>query len=546
VVSVSRRELLGWLLGAPLASSACRRKVRDFPGSIRGASLSVGHKLRQIGNATLEQAPTPARRVGVAIVGAGPSGLSAAWRLEQLNEPDYLVFELERHAGGTSAYGTDGVVAYPWGAHYVPVPRPDNRALVGLLDEMGVIERDQHGGIVGKERYLVREPEERLFAAGKWHRGLFPTELSSSDDLAQLARFNREIDAWVAWRDGRGRRAFTLPVNRCSDDAEVTVLDKTSALNWLDERGLFSRRLRWYVEYACRDDYGSSLDTTSAWAMLFYFASRMSAPGVESAGFLAWPEGNGRLVKHLSQPLGARLQTGQIVTDILPSEAGVQVCALDTERGTLTRYLAEHVILAVPKFIVPRVLRPWRDRPPPHIAAFSYGAWLVANLHLRHRPKSVGQELAWDNVIFDSPSLGYVAATHQQLADYGPTILTYYRPFLDKDPDAARRRLAELTHSDFCDAIMTDLGRAHRDLDEAIERIDVWRWGHAMVRPTPGFVWSAARKKAAEPFGRVHFAHSDLSGLALFEEAQDRGIYAAEAVLRARGRSFEALAALPA
>jgi hypothetical protein len=62
-----------------------------------------------------------------------------------------------------------------------------------------------------------------------------------------------------------------------------------------------------------------------------------------------------------------------------------------------------------------------------------------------------------------------------------------------------------------------------------------------MVRPGPGFIWSAARKRAAEPLGRVHFAHSDLSGVGLFEEAQDHGVRAAEEVLRAEGHGFETI-----
>ena len=61
------------------------------------------------------------------------------------------------------------------------------------------------------------------------------------------------------------------------------------------------------------------------------------------------------------------------------------------------------------------------------------------------------------------------------------------------------------------------------------------------VRPVPGFQWGPARRKAAEPLGRLHFAHSDLSGVALFEEAQDNGIRAAEEVLRAFGREFASL-----
>jgi len=62
-----------------------------------------------------------------------------------------------------------------------------------------------------------------------------------------------------------------------------------------------------------------------------------------------------------------------------------------------------------------------------------------------------------------------------------------------------------------------------------------------MVRPRPGFVWGAARQAAARPRGGIHFAHSDLSGVALFEEALDQGVRAAEEVLAARGIASESL-----
>jgi protoporphyrinogen oxidase len=538
-VTVSRRELLALLASTPLALPGCRRSGRELPGSIRGGSLQVGHRLR---DATVERASGPPVRVKVAIVGAGPSGLSAAWRLERLGERDFVVLDLEGQAGGTSTYGTDGVVPHPWGAHYVPVPTRDNPALTALLREMGALSgNDEDGDPRAKEELLVRAPEERVFAGGRWHEGLFPHAIARPDDEAELSRFQKDVDRWVAFRDSRGRRAFTLPMRRSSDDAEVTALDRTSAAEWLDQRAFTSRLLRWYVEYACRDDYGSTLQNTSAWAMMFYFCSRVPAPHEESEPFIAWPEGNGRIVQHLAGIAGKRLRTGMLVTDVVPGEDGVDVSALDAASGTLTHYRADAVVLAVQKFIVPRILRPWREKPPGHLAAFSYGAWWVANVHLKRRPESHGFPFAWDNVLYDSRSLGYVVATHQRLSDYGPTVWTYYQPMCGSDPALERQRLAEMTHADFAAEVFGDLDRAHSGLHDAIERVDVWRWGHAMARPTPGFIWGAARKKAREPFGRVHFAHSDLSGLGLFEEAQDHGVRAAEEVLRGLGREVETL-----
>jgi phytoene dehydrogenase-like protein len=542
---VSRRGLLSGAArtraALPLAS-ACK-SVGSVPGELRGGAMALGHELR---SASLEQASAEAERVGIAIVGAGPSGLSAAWRLERLGYRDFVVLELEARAGGTASYGTDGVVPYPWGAHYVPVPTAENHGLVALLDEIGVLGRDEHGGVRGQERWLVRQPEERVFAGGRWHEGLFPSALAGPEDLAELRRFEAEMSRLSGWRDARGRRAFALPMWASSDDAEVTAYDRISAAAWLDQHHFHSPLLRWYVEYACRDDYGSSLSRTSAWAMLFYFCARVPGPGQGSAPFLSWPEGNGRLVAHLGRVAGERLRTGALVTDVRPSEGGVELALLDARTRQLSRLRASSAILATPTFVSARLVRPWRDARPQFLDEFQFAPWWVANIHLKERPASKGFPFAWDNVLYDSPSVGYVVATHQALRDRGPSIWTYYRPLWEEEPKAMRGKLTELTQAAAATEVMNDLARAHRSLRAAIERIDVWRWGHARIAPAPGFLFGAARRKAAQSLGALHFAHSDLSGIPLFEEAQARGVVAAEAALRPLGREVPALYGAPA
>ena len=62
-----------------------------------------------------------------------------------------------------------------------------------------------------------------------------------------------------------------------------------------------------------------------------------------------------------------------------------------------------------------------------------------------------------------------------------------------------------------------------------------------MVKPIPGAMWGGARAAAAAPIGNVHFAHSDLSGIALFEEANWQGTRAAEEILDGLGMAGESL-----
>jgi hypothetical protein len=157
---------------------------------------------------------------------------------------------------------------------------------------------------------------------------------------------------------------------------------------------------------------------------------------------------------------------------------------------------------------------------------------MVANIHLKGFPESHGFPLAWDNVIYDSRSLGYVVSTHQIPRYRGETVWTYYLPLSGPDARGARRDLYSLDYKQACDAIVTELSRCHIEFAKNIKRIDIMRWGHAMTRPRPGDIWSPERKRAAKSFGPLHFAHTDLSGFALFEEAFAHGVRAAEEVRR--------------
>jgi hypothetical protein len=134
-------------------------------------------------------------------------------------------------------------------------------------------------------------------------------------------------------------------------------------------------------------------------------------------------------------------------------------------------------------------------------------------------------------VIYESPSLGYVTATHQKEIDYGPTILTYYYPMCE-DPNG-RTTLLNYDWNQLAEVCLTDLSRAHSDIRELTTRLDVMRWGHAMISPRTGFIWSGERQKAVKPYRNIHFAHTDLGGVALFEEAFYHGLRAAAEVLTA-------------
>ena len=525
-------------LGAGLVPTASGRDPRPA-GELLGPSFLTGHKLR---GADWPE-PSEQRWIPLLIVGGGIAGLSAAWWLRRSGFEDFRLLELEQQPGGNSRYGENRVSAYPWGAHYLPLPGVDLPWVRLLLSDLGVLLGDpvvpepRYG-----ERHLCFAPQERLFLHGGWQEGLLPKRGVGRRDLEQYRRFFALMEDYRQRRGGDGKRAFALPMAESSRDERLLGLDRGSMRDWLLEQGFDSPYLHWYVDYACRDDFGCASGQTSAWAGLHYFTSRTGGgEDVREGAVLTWPEGNGWIARRLAERLDARIARRQAVFRVAEIAGGVAVDAFDMESQQVTRWLAEQVVWAAPSFLLPHVCGNLPEALRHAVQGFGYAPWLVANLTLRGFPESRGgAPLAWDNVLHQSPSLGYVVATHQDWRSREEgTVLTYYRPLSEFTPEAGRKLLLSRNAYDWTESILADLSRPHPDIRELAERVDIFRWGHAMARPSPGSLWHGEREWVAGGFGRIHPAHSDLSGFSLFEEAQYRGVMAARtAGSRLCGREF--------
>ena len=488
-----------------------------------GASHERGHRLRApTSPAAAASAPLPTasvnRRASVLVVGAGVAGLAAARAVARSGVDDVHLLELEDVPGGNSRGHTMAGLGCPLGAHYLPLPGPAAREVSEWLHEIGLL-RTELGRTIADERHLCHSPQERLYVDGGWVDGLLPPAELASRTAAQYERFGLEVSR-------AQRLGFAVPTTRAPWTAEHAELDAQIFGVWLARKGFDDPRLRWYLDYCCRDDYGAGIDTVSAWAGLHYFASRHGFHGLADStdhdpdAVLTWPDGNAWLVAKLAAPFADRIHTGRTVLRVIEQRHGVDVLAWDERTAQAESWTADRVVLAVPLHVASRIV----DNPPEALRAAAavqtQAPWLVANLlldrPLRDRP---GAPPSWDNVRYGSSSLGYVDAGHQGLSPMAtpgrPRVLTAYQSL----PRAQRQALLSEPWTAWAERVIAELTPMHADLPERLQRIDLMRYGHAMAVPTPGQRGSAALAALRAMRGRVRFAHADLVGCSVFEEA---------------------------
>ena len=531
-----RRDFLRTVGAAALAGCAPSGKPALPPGELLGMSQALGHRLHNGGFPAWSET----RKTGVLIVGAGISGLSAAWTLARAGVDDFLLLDMESEAGGNSRAGQSPLVAYPWGAHYLPFPTRESTAVRELLAELGVLQGDPAAATPSyEERYLCATPQERIYRNGLWEEGLLPHRGIAAAEREMQHRFHERMEELKQARGRDGRRVFAIPMELSSRDPEWLALDRISFSQWLNDNGYTAPSLHWLANYATRDDYGTAHHQTSAWAGLHYFACRNGGAANAAADtVLTAPEGNAWLARGLARHAAGRILTEALAWRIEESKSAIAVNVL---QGMKTmRIEARQLIWAAPLFVLPRA---WPAVPGELKAAAldgDYSPWLTANLHLADFPEERhGAPPAWDNVFHDSPGLGYVVATHQLIRRRLPgTVFTYYRALHEIAPAEGRRLLLETSRDAWAEGILAELEQVHPDIRHLATRLDVFRNGHAMRRPVPGSLWYGQRQKLVDfRHPRITLAHADLSGFSLFEEAQYRGVAAASQALSAAGFS---------
>jgi len=526
----SRRSFLK-VVGAALIAvpflQFCSDKIAVMMIRLSGTKYLLGHRL------WIKDFPKPTKQIQIPylIVGGGISGLSAARQFQKRGISDFLMLELENHLGGNSSNGENKYSKYPLGAHYLPLPNFQDKELLHFLGEAKIIlGYNEKGFPIFDELQLTFAPDERLFYKNNWQEGVVPKNGNSVADDLEFDQFFKQMDVFRSGKGEDQKYLFDIPIYLSSKDEKTRSLDQITMKQWFKENNFTSEPLFNYIDYCCKDDFGLGIEYVSAWAGIHYFAGRKQDSTPEKHdSVLTWPEGNARLATHLKKYTENKSLENHLVYEVKTEGNKVIAKAFDDVNKSSVEIIADKAIMASPQFVNQYLIQ---DRKT-FTKDFHYTPWLLATLIVSELPDNSSFPLSWDNVIYGSKGLGYVYDQHQTLNQVqDKKVITYYFSFSSADLKKTRKELYKKDKEYWKQFVLNDLKIAHSDIEEYTEDIEVFLLGHGMISPAPGFIFGEAKKQAKQNIQKkIYFAHTDLSGISIFEEAFHQGINVVNEIL---------------
>ena len=549
----TRRRLIGNALGFAAVSSFpfyayLKQHVNAAQVNVLYPGMKIGHMIR---DEHLFEKPSHQLDCELMVIGSGGAALTAAWKLKREGMNDFILLE-GPEADGNNAGDVDGELSFPTAAHYLALPSLESTHIREMLHDIYVL---QEGPDDLKPTYdemaIVHAPEERLLKDKRWQEGMLPQLDEDSRRFMQL------IFELSGTHGGDGKPLFAIPKALSSESPEWRGLDQITFGQWLSKNNYTSPSLLWYLNYCCRDDYGQGIEYVSAWAGLHYFACRTGhAAHVHDGSVLTWPDGLATLNRKLRQYIGfqpfslqnpehnlthaamPRLAQGTLLYAREEADHVRLIIAVgDIENRQTVAVRAKRIISAMPLYMASRVvddLEMYGFKRFEHMP--EYAPWMITNFIFNQFPdEHDGTPLAWDNVVQDGPGLGYVVSTHQLIRTAKPprTAFTAYYALDEGKPHEVRNWMMHASAQELLDKAAADLLLAYPGkVWQHLEKINITLRGHGMCSPTPGYLDNQGLKALQQNNSRVLFAHSDLSGYSVFEEAAWWGYQAALKVLQ--------------
>jgi oxygen-dependent protoporphyrinogen oxidase len=443
----------------------------------------------------------------VAVVGGGIAGLTAAWRLRDL---DTVVLEAEERVGGRIKSFERGPHWVSVGAHMFP---GEGSFLWGLLQELGLEPARITGSLLGialRGRIVSSDRAE-----------VFPFRLP----LAPAARVSLVRSGLRVRRDAaRYNRLAQRREGETDSDVRARLLGFLDDRSWAEYLGPVHPQVE-EIYQATANRLTAEPDEIAAGCMIGLFAHVWSEGGVVLGYNLR--RGPSALPEELARRLGERVVTGAEVREIARDPDGVTVRYRRDGREQELR--ARCAIVAAPAHVARTIVSELPAETAAALDAIRYGPFVVGGILTGETGP-----MPWDGLY----SLLTPGKSFNMLFNHANALR---HPAGPREPGGAlmvyggaglARRLLDRTDEEVEAAIVADLCSLYPEAKGVVREVIVQRWEHAIPFATPGRARvQAALERGVE--GSIFFAGDYVGEWTHMESA---ALTAAEAAAAVRQR----------
>jgi predicted NAD/FAD-dependent oxidoreductase len=269
---------------------------------------------------------------------------------------------------------------------------------------------------------------------------------------------------------------------------------------------------------------GALLSRTNVYCLLNFYGGELG-PEFDTQRY-TFPGGTSALSQGVASTLTG-LRTQHVAVRVVQEGEKVHVDCV-TELGSVVRYVANHVVMAAPKFQMPNLVPNLPEEQAAACKQLSYAPYMT--LHVVSDIPMVEPDVydTWNlNSEFETDVVNPASVPGTQFKKNVSSLFVPMDRFARgqlQDPDLFARRAADVV-----DRFVSSRSREQAD---SVREIYSWGWGHGLVVPTPGS-HSGIAQAARKTFGRVVFANADCDASPAIENAVWNGAQAAINILEA-------------
>ena len=572
--SIARRDFLNGVAISALAGWSTALAPRDAfalsapkSGQRWGGNdtptYAVAHALRDGAFSDVGAARDTGERYDVVIVGGGISGLTAAAAIDRMAPRKFKILLLENHPLPGGAAKTD---LFEIGGKRLLAPQG---SIVTQVPTPGLAASEAAGALLAELR-----PDAAAYEVPHMDRGFGVVHDDPDSGASKLYRSLAEAPIPADVRAG-----YFAFLGECAGlyadpnwPQKLAALDRQTFAQYVTARGWSPAVYEWMVpELANFFGLPDSVSAAAVWRQYGGGPPRIrSFPGGNAALAAAllrslWPQAirkENQAGAHAGDPAhfddldsapgGKALRLGATAVHVQhagnPETAG-HVKVTYSQNGKLETVRGRTAIMAGGAFVTRHVVRDLSEAKAEALGRFIYAPVVWANVALRNATALDKADPPFMTILSGRRASLLVAYDKMNEAGWStdrdparPVVIGLSIPyFFPGEPAQAqavkgRQELLTAPFNVFETAIREDLtailGPYGFNDNRDIAAISVSRWGHGYLLPDPGLLSGPERRLAAEPLGRIAFAHTDLDGFCHVTGAAGQGYRAAEDVLQ--------------